>query len=384
VAQILCCCHAVAAVYRCFRPRCWCLRCLRGDCCREANRAKAANCLNAVGPNWSTSKDHHIRVCRDASKQSILNTESRNRQHELGKCSNCKDYAADAVNNARFNRRFSCGFSGPRWNMNSDDHFKWCIAEWDTNVIALGERLPGISYTASKEDQARKSSLEECRRKISDDQIVACTNYSNKASAQAVDSFIKKCGHEGPRWNMDVDAHFAFCVEGFRTDPEGRAIKQAMQSEEEARDAGNAHCAVAGPSKPGMLVPESSTGPSPFGGKKGIQRAKISPQLNVSGDNAVRRSTAKSPLRPTARKHKTPSSVARVGGGFDKSKQSPNAMDRMLQSDLPQHSSAPAAARPPAPRAAPSISRSEVPSGSPNSGGFSSTGTGGASGAFRR
>jgi hypothetical protein len=349
----------------------------------EANRAKAANCSNAVGPNWSTSKDHHIRVCRDASKQSILNTESRNRQRELGKCANCKDYAADAVNNARFNRRFSCGFSGPRWNMNSDDHFKWCIAEWDTD--GLGERLPTISVSAIGEKRARAASIKECRRKISDDQIVACTNYSNKASAQAVDNFNKKCGHEGPRWDINADAHFAFCVEGFRTDPEGRAIKQAMQSEEEARDAGNAHCAVAGASKPGMLVPENSTGPSPFGGKKGFQRAKISPQLNVPGDNAVRRSTAKSPLKPTARKHKTPvSTEPRLGGGFDKTKQSPNAMDRMLQSDLPQQSSAPAAARPPAPRAAPSISRSEVPSGSSNSGGFSSTGTGGASGAFRR
>ncbi len=39
---------------------------------------------------------------------------------------NCKNYARQATNQQRENIRRKCGFTGPRWHMNTGNHALWC------------------------------------------------------------------------------------------------------------------------------------------------------------------------------------------------------------------------------------------------------------------
>jgi len=85
----------------------------------------------------------------------------------------CNRYASDAVDQATKNQQMKCGFEGPRWTTNREDHFNWCIgqdgvyapptiegesriaelqkcaAEANKPVKKLGKRLPGTSTTST-------------------------------------------------------------------------------------------------------------------------------------------------------------------------------------------------------------------------------------------
>jgi len=64
----------------------------------------------------------------------------------------CQDYASKAVTQQQRNLEASCGFSGPQWNDNYNDHFNWCTH---------GENL---KYTQG-EEQRRQDALEQCSTK---------------------------------------------------------------------------------------------------------------------------------------------------------------------------------------------------------------------------
>lgn len=48
-----------------------------------------------------------------------------NRGNE-GKRAACATYAQVAVVQADANRRYNCGYSGPRWDVDARPHFRWC------------------------------------------------------------------------------------------------------------------------------------------------------------------------------------------------------------------------------------------------------------------
>ncbi len=43
-----------------------------------------------------------------------------------GKRASCIVYSQMAVVQAEANRKFNCGYSGPGWNSEARDHFRWC------------------------------------------------------------------------------------------------------------------------------------------------------------------------------------------------------------------------------------------------------------------
>src|SRR3974390_2310898 len=58
-----------------------------------------------------------------------------------GKRASCSYYAQIAVVQADTNRRFNCGYSGPAWNPNARDHFRWCrFVRRETTAHAMRER----------------------------------------------------------------------------------------------------------------------------------------------------------------------------------------------------------------------------------------------------
>ncbi len=43
-----------------------------------------------------------------------------------GKRATCEVYAQISVVQAEANRRYNCGFGGPRWDVSAGTHFQWC------------------------------------------------------------------------------------------------------------------------------------------------------------------------------------------------------------------------------------------------------------------
>lgn len=110
---------------------------------------------------------------------------------------NCGAYAAAAVAQNQQNVNFNCGFSGPRWSSNYNDHFNWCGT---ANMAAL-----------TAEDRARADMLKQCAAKPKQDQA-ACQAYAKEAVAQQKANKSHGCGLSGGAWSEDYAAHFDWCL----------------------------------------------------------------------------------------------------------------------------------------------------------------------------
>jgi hypothetical protein len=87
------------------------------------------------------------------------------RRGNEGKRASCAYYAQIAVVQADTNRRYNCGFTGPAWNDNARDHFRWCrfVPREVTRHAARerGERLQDCFNRLGDFDEERAERYEE-------------------------------------------------------------------------------------------------------------------------------------------------------------------------------------------------------------------------------
>jgi PAN domain len=81
----------------------------------------------------------------------------------------CQDYANNAVTQQQRNLETRCGFSGPRWNPNYNDHYIWCMN---------GDNL---KYTKG-EQQMRQVALDQCSTKYQINQGTQVPNSNQPSS----------------------------------------------------------------------------------------------------------------------------------------------------------------------------------------------------------
>jgi hypothetical protein len=144
---------------------------------------------------------------------SALECECTGRGEGHGREGFCRDYARRAVRAQETNKDLDCGFTGPRWHSDYDNHFSWCLN-------APRER-------AESETQDRRDRLESCRagdRNGGRDGY--CQAYARRAiSAQRVNMELG-CGYSGPRWHRSRERHYEWCL---------NAPREAAERESQAR-----------------------------------------------------------------------------------------------------------------------------------------------------
>ncbi len=101
----------------------------------------------------------------------------------------CNEYANNAVNQQYANENYGCGFTGPAWNPNYNDHYSWCMRDNNIN-------------TSKAHHQDRQGKVTEC----------ACRAYEKTASAQNKENETNKCGLKGPMWSSTPNYHYNWCV----------------------------------------------------------------------------------------------------------------------------------------------------------------------------
>jgi hypothetical protein len=124
----------------------------------------------------------------------------------------CRQYANNAVSQHRQNLQHKCGYGGPRWQDNFDNHYNWCLTA-------------SIKRTKA-EDKSRQNDVETCRR------INArCRAYASTAVAQHRQNLSMGCGYGGPAWQENYNNHYNWCRGETRriTDRETQGRTQALR-----------------------------------------------------------------------------------------------------------------------------------------------------------
>jgi hypothetical protein len=99
---------------------------------RDARRNRELNC-GFNGRRWAADGEVHFAWCRSAPPAARAR-ETQVRRTLLGSCAanpakaaRCRNYANTAVEQQGINLAQGCGFSGPRWHTNYEDHFVFCM-----------------------------------------------------------------------------------------------------------------------------------------------------------------------------------------------------------------------------------------------------------------
>ena len=106
-----------------------------------------------TGPRWTTDKEAHRKWCLSLNgNQKPANDEQEARRTGIVNCvAGCSEYARDAESAAGEAEWLGCGFTGPRWSDNDDDHYVWCVH---------GNQ----GANAKAETAAREAQLAQCRQ----------------------------------------------------------------------------------------------------------------------------------------------------------------------------------------------------------------------------
>lgn len=110
----------------------------------------------------------------------------------------CAAYAKSAVEEELQNRAQKCGFQGPRWSTEVDEHLAWCQV---------------FPQFAVREQQERVKLLQRCADLPRDAARRAfCDHYAAIADAQAASNAKSRCEFSGPRWLAGREVHFEWCM----------------------------------------------------------------------------------------------------------------------------------------------------------------------------
>lgn len=112
-----------------------------------------------------------------------------------GREGRCERYARLAVKQHQENLNKDCGFKDPRWHVDHEAHFHWCLMV-----------PPEVS---DLENDNRQAMLDRCKNNESPD----CGEYARTAVRQHELNMENNCGFDDPRFHHDYDAHFNFCLE---------------------------------------------------------------------------------------------------------------------------------------------------------------------------
>lgn len=149
---------------------------------------------------WQGDFDNHLNWCLGAPTQWVKN-EREFRTNLLRVCRRepqavvCKVYAANAVGDERSNVSNRCGFAGGRWQLNHDEHLRWCL---QTPPDAV-----------NRETGVRDALLNVCGRQQNH---VRCDQYARRAAAQVAEGSARGCNFSGPRWTPSYEDHLTWCV----------------------------------------------------------------------------------------------------------------------------------------------------------------------------
>ncbi len=110
----------------------------------------------------------------------------------------CDAYSRRAMRAQETNERLNCGFTGPRWHMDEDAHFEWCMnaPRGRTESIAL----------------RRRDRLQRCRERGGNGEDNYCRSYARRAVRAQETNERLDCGFTGPRWHLDSENHYQWCL----------------------------------------------------------------------------------------------------------------------------------------------------------------------------
>ena len=158
-----------------------------------AQQASDLKCgFNANAPQWSTNAASQNALCKSLSLNAANAAQSSQRS-EVDHCTACRGYAKAAVSAAIVNVRYECGFGGPRWGLNEDAHFGWCIALSSTSPVDIGPfsvPMPN-SWQASfgpatSEAGARAQDIAQCKATHQPRDCRSCHGGSSEVSSAPV------------------------------------------------------------------------------------------------------------------------------------------------------------------------------------------------------
>jgi hypothetical protein len=186
----------------------------------QAEENRSRDC-GLFGPRWSDDHQAHYRWCLGVPFEDVRR-EAESRAEELERCGGpddpaapCRAYADEAVAHERENQRRQCGFTGPRWSLDRDGHYAWCMI---TQGVATRQ-----------ESEARSRMLEsECGEELPVDTSF-CEQYSEQSAEQHAENLRRGCGFSGVGWTSSLEVHLEQCLAG---SPE--AARSALRSRRQA------------------------------------------------------------------------------------------------------------------------------------------------------
>ena len=176
---------------------------------------------------WQGNTQGHYDWCRNAPT-AWVDSERNARRNQLRVCRQepaaveCDQYALMADANQRSNVGGNCGFTGPRWQDNYDNHLGWCL-----NVPIA---------TANRELEIRRVMLGVCGNT---EPYKRCDAYARTAEAQVREANERNCQFTGARWTPNYEDHLTWCV----TQP-----PEAAANEERERGGPLSQCRTQNPS----------------------------------------------------------------------------------------------------------------------------------------
>jgi hypothetical protein len=135
----------------------------------KAQGVRQFNCgFDGNDPRWSSERGAHAAWCESADKDAV-ERETTRRRGELKLCETCRTYAGLALAAAADNVKLKCGFEGPRWGDNAEDHFGWCMAQ--RGQVDADEKDIAAAYKANLQKTLKPVGLETGERAT---QILLC------------------------------------------------------------------------------------------------------------------------------------------------------------------------------------------------------------------
>ena len=116
----------------------------------------------------------------------------------------CAQYAKTAVSQNQANLERSCGFTGPRWSSDYNNHNIWCMR------VAQGQ--------ADSETRQRADDLNRCAASQPEGggamsgPEVRCDQYARDAVASNEENLSRRCSFTGPVWSGNYNHHFEWCM----------------------------------------------------------------------------------------------------------------------------------------------------------------------------
>lgn len=243
-----------------------------GNCRQYAEAAVNAFRENeAIGcrfsnARWQPNYNNHFNWCLSALPQWVKNEEEF-RANQLRVCRRdaqaveCNKYAISASGDQRSNLSGSCGFTGPRWQDNYDEHLRWCL------------HVP--FEAANREINIRFAMLGVCGREPN---FVRCDGYARQASAQVAEALARGCNFTGPRWTPLYEDHLAWCI--------GQPAEDA-NSEARKREGPLSQCRTTNPLPEGTQIPGEQCSVSVVIRNRSCLNADGTPSSRIPGSSTV-------------------------------------------------------------------------------------------------